>query len=414
MFASRAESQHEANRKTCSPNNEIHGFLAADDSAPKERQALLSFNPLIRQKDSTQAPPQSQEIDVHPSLPAVEIPIFFCSDRKAITSNKIESGRVLGPAEFGAATVRVPTQERWLDEKQNLNENLAKLGWAKNSTEPTLEPFIELRGYVAEKDTKAVLKDVHADKEFWTHLSSKVKNDKEHRVFVYVHGFASSGENALYATGVLASQLEAPVISFTWPSAGKVGANLFGSNSPRALFKRDRALIDSPEVMSDLTNLIHKIKTQLPADTKVGVIAHSLGNRLVTRYLDGDANDKLDTVNFVAPDVSAKMFLSALPDITAKSNNISVYMNRHDKVLGASSLNSLFEFNVEQKLGKANVKAPGIDFIDYEKIAMPKGIGHYVPFEHLGSLIRTKMPYTDRAQQNKYYLMRRTSIEIQK
>jgi esterase/lipase superfamily enzyme len=130
--------------------------------------------------------------------------------------------------------------------------------------------------------------------------------------------------------------------------------------------------------------------------------------------LDGDSNDKLDSVYFIAPDLAAKMFLSALPDISAKSKNIAVYMNRRDRVLGASSLNSLFELSSEKKLGKANVKAPGIDFIDYEQIAMPRGIGHYVPFEHLGSMIRTRMPFSDKSQENKYFLMRRTSIEKQK
>lgn len=371
----------------------------------------VAYNPRIRQADTSSAHASARE---EVTLPAVEIPIFFCSDRKTISSNKTEEGKELGPAKLGSATVRVPEEERWLDKNQKLKARLSDLGWKQNRNDPTLEPYIELRGYVAEKNTRSVLRDVEADENFWKHLSEKVRSEKDHKVYVYIHGFASSGENALYSTGILASQLEAPVVAFTWPSAGRVGSSFVGSNSPRALFRRDRQIIDSPEVMNDLNNFIHQMKTQLPADTKIGLIAHSLGNRLMTRYLDGEAQDKLDSVYFIAPDVSAKLFLSALPDISTKSTHVSVYTNKRDRVLGASSLNSMFELSSGRKLGKATVKAPGIDFIDYEKIALPRGIGHYVPFDHLGSMIRTNAPFSERTQPNKYFLMRRTSIEIQK
>lgn len=392
---------------------ELSEIKIGQDAGDPRIEQLLAFNPRIRQPEPVTALMAADKSD-EASLPAIEIPIFFCSDRKTISSNKSEDGKTLGPAQFGTATIRVPRDDRWFDEQNNLSRHLVELGWRSNNSEPTLKPYIELRGYVAEKNTAAVLKDVRTDKEFFKHLSDQVKHDKEHRVYIYIHGFASSGENALYSTGVLASQLEAPVVSFTWPSAGKIGSQLFGSNSPRALFRRDRKIIDSPEVMQDLDKLIHRLKTELPADTRINLIAHSLGNRLMNKYLDGDSNDKLDSVYFIAPDLAAKMFLSALPDISAKSKNIAVYMNRRDRVLGASSLNSLFELSSAKKLGKANVKAPGIDFIDYEQIAMPRGIGHYVPFEHLGSMIRTRMPFSDKSQENKYFLMRRTSIEKQK
>ncbi len=408
MFAARSERENFNSFKDTALQ------VTSDNDLTESGGLLVAFNSRIRQADPKSGDTTTNESIEEATLPAVEIPIFFCSDRKSISSNKCDKGKELGQAQLGSAIVRVPVAKRWLDQNQNLSAKLSDLGWKQNSKDPTLEPYIELRGYVAEKNTKAVLRDIAADDNFWKHLSEKVKIEKEHRVFVYIHGFASSGENALYSTGVLASQLEAPVVAFTWPSAGKVGSNFFGSNSPRSLFRRDRMIIDSPEVMNDLTQLIHQMRTQLPPDTKIGLIAHSLGNRLMTRYLDGDAQDKLDSVYFVAPDVAAKLFLSALPDISTKSNHVCVYMNKRDRVLGASSLNSMFELSSGRKLGKATVKAPGIDFIDYEKIAMPKGIGHYVPFDHLGSMIRTNRPFSEKAQQNSYYLMRRTSIEIQK
>lgn len=408
MFIARSETE-----KSYPQNkNENDCFELASDREITDSSSLrVAYNSRLRQTDTNSAQAPTRE---EATLPAVEIPIFFCSDRKLISSNKSEEGKELGPVKLGSATVRVPEANRWLDQNQNLKAILTDLGWRQSKNDPTLEPYIELRGYVAEKNTKSVLRDVTGDESFWKHLSEKVKSEKDHRVYVYIHGFASSGENALYSTGILASQLEAPVVAFTWPSAGRVGSSFVGSNSPRALFRRDRMIIDSPEVMNDLSQFIHQMKLQLPADAKIGLIAHSLGNRLMTRYLDGDAQDKLDSVYFIAPDVAAKLFLSALPDITTKATHVSVYTNKRDRVLGASSLNSMFELSSGRKLGKATVKAPGIDFIDYEKIALPRGIGHYVPFDQLGSMIRTNAPFSERTQPNKYFLMRRTSIEIQK
>lgn len=341
--------------------------------------------------------------------PVLELPVFYASDRQKICSNKDEAGQILAPLELGTATVRVPLEDHWLSKDGKLDPRYDGLAWHLNDKDATLVPYLEIRGYVAEKDTQAVLKDVKENKNFWMDLRSELSHEKSHRVYVYIHGFGSSGENAVYASGVLASQVEAPVVAFTWPSVGKVAPHLFGKGT-RGLFKQDRKMIDSPKVLDDLSRFLSTMKRELPEDTKLELVAHSLGNRLMTKYLHSKSTETFDSLDFLAPDVDKKFFLSALNDITRKAKHVAVYMNPHDRVLAASGLNNLLEMHSFKKLGRSKISAPGIDFINYESIAQPKGIGHYVPFDQLGSIERTQAPLSDDPQ-NQYYFIRRTKIE---
>ncbi len=346
--------------------------------------------------------------------PSVDIPVFFASDRKRISSNKETDGKTLAPLQLGECIVRVPCEREWQSSETELKDELQQLNWEMELTEPTIKPTIDVRGYVAERAPRAAVPVVAENvQSFWSDLRSAVEKQKEHKVYVYIHGFASSGENSLYASGVLASQVQAPVVAFTWPSAGTVGLkypHLAGSKTTRALFKADRKMIDDPQVGSDLGEFLARLKTELPTNVQVELVAHSLGNRLLTRHLKGSAQENFDNVYFLAPDVDKKVFLSSVPEILSKSKHVSVFMNPHDRVLQISGLNNLLEFHSWKKLGKSKVSAAGIDFIDYGAVAKPRGIGHYIPFEQFGSLLRNQSLYSPDGKRE-YILTRRSKIE---
>lgn len=348
------------------------------------------------------------------TAPSVDIPVFFASDRLKITSNKNDAGKVLAPLHLGECQVRVPCEKEWQSSATQLKEEFQNLNWQLELSAPAIKPYIDVRGYVADRAPQAAISEVQENaKDFWSDLRSEVQRQKEHKVFVYIHGFAASGENALYASGILASQVQAPVVAFTWPSAGTVGLkypHLAGSRTTRALFRADRKMIDDPQVESDLSTFVSELKKELPADTQVEIVAHSLGNRLLTKHLHGKSRDQFDNVYFLAPDVDKKLFLSAVPDILAKSNHVSVFMNPHDRVLQISGLNNLLELHSWKKLGKSKVSAAGIDFIDYGAVAKPRGIGHYIPFEHFGSLLRNQTLASPDGRKE-FILTRRSRIE---
>ncbi len=367
--------------------------------------ALLMQSPLSARASEPQA--------VGP--PVLDVPVFYATDREKLTSNQEEAGAKLAPFTMGCARVFLPYEKRW-QSGDKLSEQYQKLGWQVDSARNTVKPFIEVRGYVAEPAPQSVLAVEGECSDFWSRLKAQAEASSDHRVYVYIHGFASSGNNAVYSGGILAAELEAPVIAFTWPSKGTAGLKplrLVGRKRMRAMYLADREMIDQPQVLSDLSALISNLKTELGPNVKVNLIAHSLGNRLMAKYLASDATDEFAGVYFLAADVDQQLFMEALKKLQSKSKYTAIYTNKNDRVLKVSAGNDLLDFKISHKLGDANFSVPGVEFIDYGQIAEPRSIDylrlmHYVPFEHFGSIVRTGQPFNDG---NRRYLVRRTTIE---
>ncbi|MDX1990570.1 MAG: alpha/beta hydrolase [Candidatus Obscuribacter sp.] len=351
----------------------------------------------------------------HVGPPVLDVPVFYATDREKLTSNKEEAGAKLAPFTMGCARVFLPYEKRWQN-GDNLSEQYQKLGWQVDSARDTIKPFIEVRGYVAEPAPQSVLSVEGECSDFWSRLKAQAEASSDHRVYVYIHGFASSGNNAVYSAGILAAELEAPVIAFTWPSKGTAGLKplrLVGRKRMRALYLADREMIDQPQVLADLSIFISKLKTELGPNVKVNLVAHSLGNRLLAKYLAGDATDDFAGVYFLAADIDQRLFMEALKKLQEKSSYTAIYTNKKDRALKASVANDLLGFKISRRLGDANFSVPGVEFIDYGLIAEPRSIEylklmHYVPFEHFGSIVRTGQPFDDG---NGHYIVRRTTIE---
>lgn len=343
------------------------------------------------------------------------VPVFYATDRKNITSNKELTGSELATLHMGTATTILPVDNRWLDHN-NLRPDLSKLGWELNNSLSTVEPFIEARGYVTEPTTERVLINIHDQDDFWTKLKAETDMSAQKSVYIYIHGFASSGESAIYSAGIFSAEVEAPVVAFTWPSLGLDGMTPLQINlrkRAKALYEKDRTMIDQPQVLSDLSIFIHELKAHLSPETKIFLVAHSLGNRLMTRYLAGDSTDTFDGVYFLAADVDQNLAREVLKKLKDKSKYTAVYMNPSDKVLRFSAARDLLDLRLTKKLGKASYSSPDVEFVNYGEIAEPSFLKHYIPFKHLGSIIRTGHPYNlpDNPQR---YLVRRTVIEREK
>ncbi len=347
---------------------------------------------------------------------AVRVPVFYATDRVKITSNKDAAGETLGPLHLGLATALLPKDLSWLDGSDSLKSTVAKLGWVLDNDAITIVPYIEVRGYVAEPDSSVVLSNVQDSPDFWTALSAEADASPFRTVYVYIHGFASSGDNSVYAAGVLSSCVESPVVAFSWPSEGTVGLKplqVTGKKRIRARYLADRKMIDREEVLKDLTTFLSELKRKLP-DKRICLVAHSLGNRLLANYICSPAPEQFDEVYFLAADVDHDLFMRSLANLKTKSKHTSVWLNPKDKVLKIAGANDLLSLRVTRKLGKANFSVPDIEFVNYEKIAQPRSLNylnlqHYVPFEQFASIVRTGSPFSKSEAQ--YYLFRSSKIE---
>ncbi len=330
--------------------------------------------------------------------PIIRVPVFYATDRAKITSNKDDAGFQLSGLKLGCATVSLPMRNEWLGERQDkLKPALSNFGCQIDQDNSTQEPYIEMRGYVAEPEPQKMLSDIRECADFFAKVKDAAVGSQSRSVFVYIHGFASSGNNAIYSGGVLAANVEGPVISFTWPSKGIVGLKhlrFWGKKQIRELYKADKEMIEDPQVLSDLKSLIKELRSNLPPDVHINLVAHSMGNRLLSKYLGSDAEERFEKVYFLAPDVDNELFLQIVPKLRKKVRYCAVFHNPNDKVLRIAAASDLFSLKNTDKLGAGGVDLTGIEFVDYGKIAEPRSVEflrllHFIPFEHFANILRT-------------------------
>lgn len=336
---------------------------------------------------------------------SVSIPVPFVTDRKQLMESGDNEGAELSKVKMGVARITVPTQQKWF-ENGALKSSLSDLGWTyDNRTVDPIRP-IQPEGYsTGPKPERLFSEDAKAD--FWKELESIEKRSHAKEVFVYIHGFAASGINAVYATGILASELEAPVVCFTWPSLGQVLPAMSRK------FERDRRILEGDRVLADFDGFIRELVEKSGPDVKVSLIAHSLGNRLVTRQFEqeGRLPFKYRRVIFVSADVQKDRFEKIGSEVVSSAEYVAAYMSPKDRVLFGSKINGIFrERSLVGRLGKSKEFVAGMDFVDYTEIAEPRALKHYIPFDDLASMLNTDFP-AKRADREEYTALRRVTIK---
>ena len=147
-------------------------------------------------------------------------------------------------------------------------------------------------------------------------------------VFLFVHGYNTSFQNAIYRGGQMAWDLGlkgVPVV-FSWPS---------GEGVLKYLYDKDSALGAKDAFLECLTML-----KSIPTIQKIHLLAHSMGNLLVLEAL---ASNRYLTKSFqiaelmlAAPDVDRDNFELLLPKIQHSIKNVTLYASSRDKALATS------------------------------------------------------------------------------
>lgn len=244
------------------------------------------------------------------------IPVFYGTDRKGVgpNENRIYSGE-RGGFEYGIAHVSIP-------EGHNPG----------NLERPFRFLFIKFSENA--DDHVIIIQKPHKLKKelFFETLKYDVSSDSEDGVFVFIHGFNVSFEDAILRTGQLAHDLsfKGPAVSYSWPSQSRV-----------------------PDYLTDgvLVELTKRHLKQFLADIReksgskrICVLAHSMGNRAFTEVLielakENEAGGILfDQVVLAAPDIDAEIFQTLIaPEIKGTANQITLYTSSNDNVLELSS-----------------------------------------------------------------------------
>ena len=182
------------------------------------------------------------------------------------------------------------------------------------------------------------------------------REPEQRSAFVFIHGFNVTFDEAAFNTAQLAYDLdfEGVPIMYSWPSQGRLLA-----------YDGD---LDTADWSS---HRICKIFSSASGALRINVVAHSMGNRLLTKALarlrwQPDIQPLFDNVIMAAPDVNATTFTEEIwPEIKAAAKRFTLYASSDDKALLASkTAKGPKDFDRLGEAGPKIVVLSGLDTVD--------------------------------------------------
>lgn len=183
--------------------------------------------------------------------------------------------------------------------------------------------------------------------QFHQEVNARLRTSSKHNVYVFVHGFNNNFQESLFRIAQVAAdtQVDGPVILFSWPSF----ANVIGyvGDKDSVAYSRD---------------YLAKLLIDLAADpsvNRIGVLAHSMGGWLTVETLRQlrltGRQSVLNRLNVVlaAPDIDIDLFRQQLRVIGPMQKPMTLLVAKNDQALAISSM-----------LGQAKVRVGNIDVAD--------------------------------------------------
>jgi len=203
---------------------------------------------------------------------------------------------------------------------------------------------------------------------FFSALSARVAQSTGRDLFVFIHGYNMTFKDAARRTAQLAYDLQfegAPVL-YSWPSKGNWAA-----------YAADEATVEwtVPHLKNFLAELAAK-----SAATTIHLIAHSMGNRALTKALERMAVEQppvrlpmFNQVVLTAPDIDAGVFHQLAQTIRRTADNLTLYASSGDRALALSK-----RFHQYPRAGESGdhlVIADGVETIDASAV-VTEFLGH--------------------------------------
>ncbi len=196
---------------------------------------------------------------------------------------------------------------------------------------------------------------------FYDSLRQRIQSSSGSSAFIFVHGYNVSFEDAARRTAQITYDLSfdgAPVF-YSWPSQGKTAA-----------YTVDEQTIEWAQ--GNLLKFLKDFFDQSDAQN-VYLIAHSMGNRALTRSLAAllaekpEVRKRLTEVILTAPDIDADVFKRDIaPALTSHGRPITLYASSRDLALAASK--RVHGYPRAGDSGPEMVIMPGIETIDATKV----------------------------------------------
>jgi esterase/lipase superfamily enzyme len=209
------------------------------------------------------------------------------------------------------------------------------------------------------KDVLVIYSQREPEDGFFERLEVRVKEFGSDDLFVFVHGFNVTFEDAARRTAQIAKDLEFPgaPILYSWPShesPGPIG------------YATDGQTIDWTK--PHLKQFLYDLKNRTKA-SKLHLIAHSMGSRAVVRVLNEVAKEmqhslpQFQQIILSAPDIDTGEFQQLASAMRSTGERVTLYASSVDKAMWLSRKNQTFP-----RAGEAGddlvVLRPEVDTID--------------------------------------------------
>jgi esterase/lipase superfamily enzyme len=231
--------------------------------------------------------------------------------------------------------------------------------------------------------------------EFYEQLRARVAASPRQELFVFVHGFNVTFEDAARRTAQIHKDLKFPgaPIFYSWPA----------NNKFLLTYPADENAItwSTPHFKQFLLDVVKHSEAK-----SINLIAHSMGNRALTvalREIELEFRDQARLFNHVvlaAPDIDAADFKNNIaPRMQNTARNFTLYASSRDDALRASQL--LHRGPRAGDAGRGLVVVAGIDTIDVSAIdTSPWGHSYYGSsdpvLQDLGVLMSFSFPPQER------------------
>ena len=260
------------------------------------------------------APPMASESreQVLAKDSVVAVKVFFGTNRQVTPGTEMVSYDTRrGPMQYGIVTVTIPPNHE--------PGALESPDWKhfELSADPAKHIVIDRVGTLSRT-------------QMLTLLQSAVSNTREKQVFIFIHGFANSFDDAARRTAQLAFdlRLQAVPVMFSWASQGKP--------TPTA-YTTDEATSDLS--IPELRTFLQDIASSSGA-TRIHVLAHSMGGRLLSKTIQSmppDSTGKFSNVVLAAPDITADLFRDQIvPAMQRFTKHVTIYASANDQALALS------------------------------------------------------------------------------
>ncbi|WP_372529910.1 MULTISPECIES: alpha/beta hydrolase [Henriciella] len=194
---------------------------------------------------------------------------------------------------------------------------------------------------------------------FLMELDDQLIENNSYSALLFVHGFNTPFEDALIRSAQLSVDLSrrdlfdvgVPIL-FSWPSAGKVSLGDYRGD-------QDRSIEAAPYLEEFLDIIIENSDID-----RINIVAHSMGNRILTKALEDYAADYLERhgegdiefrIILVAADVDREIFDQITGVLDNLKANVTIYTSDADRALHVSEI-----VNQKLRLGDTDGNKPYI------------------------------------------------------